>query len=254
MGYPLVVFIVSGLFCAIVLHQYMQRHKPYQLAWTVSLASASAGSLAYVIFLVAGRPELAFRLYYILGALLTAPLLGIGSLLLAAHSSQARARVRWVIVTVGVASFACAVLLLINPIHANLLSQLDGGPGTQPDVYASGPWEPLLIVLNIAGAVSVFGVAVQSGWRLYRRSGTGMMVTANVLIALGTYVISQAGGMARTGFGAGAFWLTMAVGWIVLFGGFLCTFSPRVEAAVARRSVARPGAITAWETSRAQRG
>ena len=156
--------------------------------------------------------------------------------------------------TVGVASLACAVLLLVNPIHDILLRQLNGGPGTQPDVYTAGPWEPLLIVLNIVGAVCVFGVALHSGWQLYRRSGTRMLVLANVFIALGTYVISQAGGMARTGFGAGAFWLTMTLGWLVLFGGFLCTFSPRVEAAASRVPVARPSAITAWETGRAQRG
>jgi len=31
--------------------------------------------------------------------------------------------------------------------------------------------------------------------------------------------------MARTGHGVGLFWLTMAIGWVVLFSGFLLTFN-----------------------------
>jgi hypothetical protein len=245
MGYPLVVCVVSGAFFAIVLRQYLQRRKPYQLAWSISLASASAGSLAYVVFLGAGRPELAFRLYYILGALLTAPLLGIGSLLLISRTPGARRRASWAIGAILLACLAGAILLLVNPIHSDLLRQLNGGPGTQPDVYVDGPWKPILIAVNIVGALCVFGVAVYSGWQLYKRSGTRRLVVANGLLALGTYVISQAGGQARTGFGAGAFWLTMTLGWIILFGGFLCTFSPRLERVGMRQTLARRDPATA---------
>ena len=196
MEYPLIVFAVSGAFCTIVLRQFTRRRRPYQLAWGIALGSAAAGSLSYVVFLLAGRPELAFRLYYILGALLTAPLLGIGSLLLAARTPDARHRLRWPIGLIALGCLVGTILLLVNPIHANLLGQLDGGPGTNPDVYATGPWEPLLIALNIIGAACVFGVAANSAWQLYRRSGTRRLVVANGLIALGTYVISQAGGQA----------------------------------------------------------
>ncbi len=245
MEYPLIVFVVSTAFCAIVLNQFMQRRRAYQLAWSVSLASAAAGSLSYVVFLLAGRPEIAFRLYYIFGALLTAPLLGVGSLLLASRTPEARRRAGYPIAVVVLGCLAGSIMLLVNPIHTDVLQQLNGGPGTNPDVYASGPWQPIVIAVNIAGALSVFGVAVFSGWQLLRRSGTRRLVVANGLIALGTYVISQAGGQARTGFGAGAFWLTMALGWIVLFGGFLSTFSPRVESVDVRRSVRARDAATA---------
>ena len=245
MAYPLIVFLVSSVFCLTVLRQYMQRRRSYQLAWSLSLGSASTGSLAYLVFLVAGKPELAFRFYYIFGALLTAPLLGIGSILLASRTPAARLRARRFVTLVSLGCVAGTILLLANPIHADLLRQLNGGPGSDPDVYASGPWKPVLIVLNIVGAICVFGVALFSGWQLYRRSGTRRLVAANGLIALGTYVISQAGGQARTGFGASAFWLAMALGWIVLYGGFLCTFSPRSEPVGVRQSLQRPDAATA---------
>jgi hypothetical protein len=223
-GYPLIVLLVSGSFCTAVALQFRQRRRPYQLAWALALAAGALGSLAYIVFLQASKPELAFRVYYIGGALLTAPLLGLGSLYLVARSPAAKVRVRWVVRVVVGLSLIGVVLLLASPVHTAALQQLDGGPGT--DVLKDGPWKPILILLNIQGAVCVFGVAVYSAWQLYRRSGTRTLLAANALIALGTFIISQAGAEARTGFGAGAFWLTMTVGWVVLFGGFLCTFGP----------------------------
>jgi hypothetical protein len=245
MAYPLIVFMVSAVFCFIVLRQFGERRRPYQLAWAISLGCAAAGSLSYVVFLAADRPEIAFRLYYICGALLTAPMLGLGSLLLASRTPAAQRRTRRVVVGLTVACCVDGVLLLVSPIHESVLRLLDGGPGTDPPVYAAGPWEPLLVVVNVLGALLVVGVAIYSGWQLYRHAGSRRLLVANALIAAGTYAISQAGGQARTGFGAGAFWLTMALGWIVLFGGFLCTFSPRVEAAPARRAPGRADAATA---------
>jgi hypothetical protein len=230
MGYPLIVLAVSLAFCLTVTRQYVARRRPYQLAWSLSLACAAAGSLSYIVFLAADKSALAFRLYYIFGALLTAPLLGLGSLLLIARSDQARQRVRWAISAVSVAAIAGTVILLVDPINTVILHQLNGGPGTNPDVYKPNAWRTVIVAgLNIFGALAVVGVAVYSGWQLYRKHGSQRLVVANVLIAVGTYVISQAGGQARTGFGAGAFWLTMTVGWVILFGGFLCTFSLQRE-------------------------
>jgi hypothetical protein len=245
MAYPLIVFVVSTVFALAVLRQYLLRHRPYQLAWVASLASAAGGSLAYVVFLAGDKPELAFRLYYILGALWTAPLLGLGSVLLVARSERAQARARLTVVAVLIGCAVGAVVLLVSPIyppcpagtpgsvvgHCGVLQALNGGPGSNPDVYKPGIWTLFLIVLNTFGGVAVVGVALLSAWHLWRRGGSARLVGANALIALGTIVISQAGTMARTGFGVGLFWLTMAVGWVILFGGFLLTFN--VQRAVA---------------------
>ncbi len=225
MGYPFFVFVVSGLFFLAAARQYVQRRRPHQLAWALSLASAAAGSLCYVIFLAADKSELAFRLYYVFGALLTAPLLGLGSILIISRNDQAMARARWVVYVVSAACAIGTVALLINPIHSTVLHRLNGGPGTNPDVYAAGPGVVFVVVLNIFGALAVVGVAIYSAWLLYKRHGSRRLVAANVIIALGTYVISQAGGMARTDHGVGLFWLTMAIGWVVLFAGFLLTFN-----------------------------
>lgn len=220
--YPAIVFVVSLLFATAVSQQYRQRRRAYQLVWTVSLSMAAIGSLAYIVFLDGGKSELAFRLYYICGALLTAPLLGLGSIMLAARSEQARARARIVAALVFVVLLLGAVLLLSASIDQVALRAVNGGSGQH--VFKDGPWLFFVIGSNIFGAVAVVGVAIYSCWQLYKRRTPGQMVAANALIAIGTYVISQAGSQARTGLGAGAFWLVMTVGWVVLFGGFLLTY------------------------------
>lgn len=230
-AYPLIVLIVSAVFGAAVFRQYRRRHRQYQLIWSFSLLMAALGSLAYIVFLLGGKSELAFRVYYICGALLTAPLLGMGSLLLAARSDPAQRRMQWVLRTLIVLGAIGALLLLVSPIDGVALQHVNGGPGDRPDtavaghpdVYRTGIWLLFLIVLNIFGAAAVIGVALYSGWQLWKRRIAGRLVAANALIALGTYVISQAGGQARTGLGAGFFWVTMAIGWVVLFCGFLLT-------------------------------
>jgi hypothetical protein len=216
---------VSLAFCIAVLRQYLQRRRPYQLVWTLSLAAAAIGSLAYIVFLDGGKSALAFRIYYIGGALLTAPLLGLGSLLLSARSEPAQRRAQWVAALVAVLCVIGAVLLLVSPLNQRFLHDLNGGSGSDPSVYKTGLWTAFVAVLNTFGALAVIGVALYSGWQMRQRQIASRLVGANVLIAAGTLVIAAAGTVARLGVNDGLFWLTMAVGWVILFCGFLLTFT-----------------------------
>lgn len=227
-AYPLVVLLVSLAFGAAVLRQYLRRRRPYQLIWAASLAMAAGGSLAYIVFLSGGRSELAFRLYYILGALLMPTYLGMGSLMLAARSDRAKARVRWVLYALLVASAAGIVVLLTNPIDTRVLHDLNGGPGT--GVYKPGPFLLFTITFNTLGVLAVVGVAAYSAWQLRARQDFGRLIRANALIAAGDLTIGAAGSLARLGAGGG-FWLTMAVGWVIIFWGFLLTFNVQQRSA-----------------------
>src|SRR5712691_3536336 len=84
--YPIVNVIVTGLFAGVVLRQYLQRHRLYQLYWAIALIMAFVATLAYVAMMVAQPTSdigvLCFRLYYILGGALMAAWLGLGSIAL----------------------------------------------------------------------------------------------------------------------------------------------------------------------------
>lgn len=235
MVFPWIVLLVSAAFGLTVFRQYQQRRRLYQLVWAISLAMAAAASLAYVMFLGAGHAEIFFRLYYILGALLMPIYLGMGSLLLAARSPKAARYARWCLYALIAASAAGIAVLLTNPIDQSALRALNGGPGT--GVYGAGPYLLFTILFNTIGVAWVVGVAIYSGWQRWRRASFGRLVGANLLIALGDLTIGAAGSMARLGAGGG-FWLTMAIGWVIIFSGFLLTFNIQRTAVAAASGTA----------------
>ena len=65
-----------------VLGRWRSRRAPELLAWGASLVAYAAASAALAWGAAAGWDARAFRVYYLFGGLLTAPLLGAGSLLL----------------------------------------------------------------------------------------------------------------------------------------------------------------------------
>ena len=213
--------VVTGLFAAVVLRQYLRRHRSYQLYWFVGLLMAFVATLAYV-FMLQAQPTsyngvILFRTYYILGVL-TPAWLGLGSVALVT-----RPRVTTLCLTfLYLLSAATTALVLLATIDMQKLSQIVG-PGT--GILQPGPWLVTVIVINTLGVVAVVGVAIYSGLKLYRRQQdiaglrTSNILWANVLILAGDLLNAGAGTVARVlGFESG-FWVLMAFGWGVFFVG-----------------------------------
>src|SRR5437660_8919188 len=138
--YPIVNVIVTGLFAGVVLRQYLQRHRVYQLYWAIALIMAFVATLAYVLMLLVQPTSdlgiLCFRLYYILGAALMPSWLGLGSIALVANARITRI----CLVVLCVLSVLAALLISIAGVDKQQLSQIVGTPGTgilQPE---TGAW------------------------------------------------------------------------------------------------------------------
>lgn len=211
--FPLITAVVLAVLSLAVLGQWRARHRPYQLAWTISLTCGLVGALAYVAAVESGDNAWLFRLYYMGGAVLIAPLLGVGSAYLLPNRLWARLLL-WVTI---LCAAAAAVGLTAFPLDQAALAQLASGPGSGA-VTAPLVIVPLIIV-NSLGTIAVVGVALRSIFQALFRHRPWTFVWGNGLIAGGTLVIAAAGSMARLGHGAG-FWGTMSVGWIVVYGGF----------------------------------
>lgn len=196
------------MFAGMLLWQWAQRRRPYQLIWAVALLMSAAASGAYLLALPPQSSPAGFRVYYALGAVLMPAWLGLGSLFLVAPRRVAD-KCLAALINVGALG---AAAVLTTPLDAEALARLNGGPGT--GVLESGLWLPITILLNTFGVVAVVGVAIHSG---LRRRDT---LLANGLIAAGDIVVGIAGSMARTGLPQ-LFWVTMLVGWIGIFAGFL---------------------------------
>jgi hypothetical protein len=182
-----------------LVRRYRRRRAPELAAWSAGLAAyaLAAGALAWGA--AAGWSDAAFRVYYLGGALLTAALLGAGSLLLVGR--------RWVtpiaLVYVGlVIGIAIAVPLEGNVSGTEI-------PAAQ-DVLELWPARVLAIVGNSLGTLAVVGVALVT----FRSRPVG-----NVLILAGIAVAGVGSGLA--GHGIGALAPAVAVAAVLLYAGFV---------------------------------
>ena len=213
--YPLVVAVACAVFGAGTWMQYAERHHLHQLFWTISLAMGFLGSLGYVLAL-SGGSMFWFRVYYLFGAMLMAPFLGLGSVYLHTHgTNRVASTTLWIVIALSIVG---TVFLFLSPGDAAALAQLDGGPGT--DVLSLSTVALVtLIVLNTFGLVAVAGLALDSAWELYRQRTSNRFFVGNLLLAVGTILVGAAGSLARLG-APTLFWALMAVGFVVLYAGF----------------------------------
>jgi hypothetical protein len=173
--------------------------RPELACWAWSLAAYAVAAAAIAWGEAAGWDARAFRVYYAAGALLTAPLLGAGSLLLAGVGRAKAAALLLAGLGVGVA--------LSMPVHGAFAAH--GIPPAQ-DHLAFLPARLLAIVANAGGTLAVVAVALRS----IRARPLG-----NVLIVLGVAAAATGSGLA--GLGASGTAIGIAVGAALLYAGFV---------------------------------
>jgi hypothetical protein len=186
-----------------LVRRYRARRRPELAAWAAGLAaySLAAGALAWGA--AAGWSEAAFRVYYLGGGLLTAALLGAGSLLLVGRRWIAPVALVYVGLAVGVA--------LSVPLQAEISgSEI---PEAQ-DVLDVWPARVLAILGNSAGTLAVVVVALVT----FRARPVG-----NVLILAGIAVAGIGSGLA--GLGIGALAPAIALAAVLLYAGFVAPSS-----------------------------
>jgi hypothetical protein len=191
----LLTFRLAGLLAA----RYRASRRPELFAWSAGLAAYAVAAAAIAWGEAAGWDDRAFRVYYGAGALLTAPLLGAGSLLLAGRRRAAPVALVYTGLAIGVA--------LAVPVHGAFAAH--GIPSAQ-DHLAFLPARLLAIVANIAGTLAVVVVALSSFRR--RPLGNGLIIAGIAAAAIGS-------GLA--GLGAAGSAIGIAVGALLLYAGFV---------------------------------
>ena len=196
---PFAAALLSLRLAALVVGRYRSRPAPELLAWAASLACFAAGSAALAWGAAAGWDDRSFRTYYLFGGLLTAALLGAGSLLRIGRRWAAPLVLFYAGLAVGV-----AIGVPIEPAVTG---------GSIPDASAHlgfFPARALAVVGNVAGTVAAVGIALAGIRR--RPVGNGLIV-AGVAVA--------AAGSALAGLGEGGGSLFTAVAAALLYGGFV---------------------------------
>jgi hypothetical protein len=173
--------------------------RPELVAWAASLAAYAVAAAAIAWGEAAAWDARAFRVYYLAGALLTAPLLGAGSLLRSGRRGAGPFALTYVGLALGVA--------LAMPVHGAFAAH--GIPPAQ-DHLAFLPARLIAIVANALGTLAVAGFALAT----LRRRPFG-----NALIVLG--VAAAAAGSGLAGLGAAGSAIGIAVGAVLLYAGFV---------------------------------
>ena len=151
--------------------RWRTRRAPELAAWAASLAAYAIASAALAWGAAGGWSDEAFRVYYLFGGLLTAALLGLGSLLLVG----VRAAVPVTLVYCGLA----AGVMLAEPLQAPV------GGSSIPEAQEHLDFFParLLAVLgNSAGTIAVVGVALAT---IKRRPLGNALIVAGVAVEIG---------------------------------------------------------------------
>ena len=170
---------------------------PQLAAWSASLLAYALASAALAWGAAAGWNEASFRIYYTCGGLLTAPLLGVGSLLLVGR--------RWAaplgLVYTGLAVGIGLASPLTSPVSGTTIPEAQ----QHLDLF---PERILAIVANSLGTIAVVAVALLT----LRRRPVG-----NTLIIAG--VTAAAVGSAVAGLGVAQTAAFIALGVVLLYVG-----------------------------------
>ena len=191
--------LLSLRLSAELVRRFRRRRAPEFAAWAAALGAyaLAAGALAWGA--AAGWTDAVFRLYYLGGGLLTAALLGVGSLLLVRRRRIVPMALVYTGLAVGVA------------IAAPIQGELSGTdvPEAQ-DVFELWPARVVAILGNSLGTLAVVVVALAT----FRRRPLG-----NALILAGVGVAALGSGLA--GLGVGALAPLVAAAAFLLYAGFV---------------------------------
>jgi hypothetical protein len=180
---------------------HRERGAPQFAAWAAALGAYAVASAALAWGAASGWSDAVFRVYYLFGGLLTAPLLGVGSLLLVGR--------RWAgplgLVYTGLAVGVAIAVELTSPVTG------DSIPEAQEHLDFV-PARLLAVLGNSLGTLAVVGVALLT----IRRRPLG-----NALIVAGVAVAAAGSGLAGLGVAETAAFIAVAA--LLFYAGFLRT-------------------------------
>jgi hypothetical protein len=179
--------------------RWRARRTPELAAWSAGLVAYAVACAALAWGAAAGWDDRVFRVYYLFGGLLTAPLLGVGSLLLAGRRWARHIGLVWVGLAAGV--------MVAEPLRRPVA---DGGIPAAQDLLDVFPARLLAIVGNSCGTVAVVAVALLT----FRRRPLG-----NLLVVAGITVGGV--GSALVGLGEAGTALFFAAAVVLLYAGFM---------------------------------
>ena len=204
--FELLAAICALLAAIFIFDQQLNRPRPHKLLWTLGLLFYGLAAGADFLGVVSGWTVGEYKAWYYFGGVLTAAFLGLGSLYLLAPRRVGH--IATAIATV-IAVYAAVRILFFAPFSPADLHTLATAPtgfitDTKHFKPLPGDMEVVAIIMNIPGALLLFGGAAWSAWQFWRKRAGAYRLASMILIALGALIPGSLTGLQALGNTSGA--------------------------------------------------
>ena len=230
--------LIACAFTLSTFDRWLRRRQPHELAWTIAMALFAVGSGALWWAESSGWNLMAFRIFFLAGAVLNVAWLALGTIYLLIGLRAGNIARNWL---VWLSGFATGVVL-IAPTKSQVVStEFPAGR----EIFGAAP-RILAAVGSGVPAMFIIVGALWSAWRVVKKQNPATsksisrtvtspkrLAGGNVLIAVGTIVLSASGTLAGRLGQDRAFAITLLCGVSILFSGFLVASNSTLSASSA---------------------
>lgn len=210
--FAVIATLAAGAFSVAVLRQWGRRHRPYQMAWGISLTMFTVASLMLTIGVAEGWSSPVYRLYFLFGALLNVPWLALGTVLLGGRRRLIRSYFAVLI------AFTVTSVVLVSTM--GVPAAVFVGPGRVPiDKQLPTLAQVLAASSGSIGTLIVVIGAIASALAIRSRPQLRTRMQGNLLITLGVLAAASGGLLIFLG-NAASLSAALAVGVTIMFLGF----------------------------------
>ena len=165
--------LVAAIF---IFDQHLNRPRPHKLMWTLGLLFYGIAAGAEYLGVTRGWGEGEYKAWYCFGGVLTAAFLGLGSLYLLAPRRIGHIATG---IATAIALYAAIRIFFFAPFSAADMHTLATAPTSLITNVRSfkplpGDMEAAAILMNIPGALLLFGGAAWSAWQFWRKHAGGL--------------------------------------------------------------------------------
>ncbi len=220
--------LVTFIFAVAVFNRYRERKGAHLLLWGLGLVFYGLGTLTEVI-LSFTFSELALKVWYLTGAMLTAAWLGQGTVHLLVRKRGVASTLTLILAIVSLLSAVLVFAAPLTPAAATYNVNRPASAQYHEIMTRSGLIILLTILLNIYGTLTLVGGAIYSAYLFWRKRVLFNRMIGNILIAAGALMPAMGGTFLRVGLPD---WLYVSelVGVILMYFGFIqATYRPATE-------------------------
>lgn len=203
--FELLAAICALLAAIFIFDQHLTRPRPHKLMWTLGLLFYGLAASAEFIGLTRGWSVATYDAWYYFGGVLTAAFLGIGSLYLLAPRRVGDAAA-FTAAFIALYSALSMLSWTFSPADLHTLATAPTSLITNVRAFKPlpGDMEVMAIIMNIPGALLLFGGAAWSAWQFWRKRAAGYRLASMALLALGSVFPSILTGLQALGNTSGA--------------------------------------------------